>query len=105
MIILFGWRTTTQRVAMLLLLCQVCRHRVAHPLDKLTQKFTLFFIPIFPLSTDYRLTCTACGVSQLIASNMVPELMAHQIVQTSSGAITTDAAATSSLEPSSSPAE
>jgi zinc-ribbon family len=87
--IIFGWRTAVHRIAMLLLLCQVCGNRAAHPLDKLVEKFTLFFIPVFPLSTSYRLTCTACGVSQAIAPSAVPELMAYRIVQPSPGAVAT----------------
>jgi hypothetical protein len=77
MFIIFGWRTTMRRVAMLTLLCHVCRNQAAHPLDKLTKKFSLFFIPVFPFSTRYQLTCTACGTSQPVMKDTARELIAH----------------------------
>ncbi|SCE88258.1 hypothetical protein GA0074695_1859 [Micromonospora viridifaciens] len=77
MFIVFGWRTAARRVAMLSLLCHVCRQQAAHPLDKLTKKFTLFFIPVLPLSTTYQLTCVACGTSQPVMKDAAEQLIAH----------------------------
>jgi hypothetical protein len=76
-LIIIGWRSSVVRVAMLTLLCHFCGRQGAHSLDKLSKKFTLFFVPLFPISTNYVLTCAACGVSQPVMKHMARRLIEH----------------------------
>lgn len=77
MLIIFGWRSSVARVAMVTLLCHLSQRPAAHPLDKVTRKLTLFFVPLFPISTRYVLTCTACGFSQRVTKSDAENLVAR----------------------------
>ncbi|MCW2804531.1 MAG: hypothetical protein QOF52_1436 [Propionibacteriaceae bacterium] len=41
--------------------CERCGRQAAHQLVKRVRRFTVFFIPLIPISTRYLDTCTACG--------------------------------------------
>jgi hypothetical protein len=41
--------------------CEHCHQQAAHHLIKRTRKITLFFVPLFPVSTRYLDVCTFCG--------------------------------------------
>ena len=45
----------------LMYVCEVCGNNAAHRLVKRVRKFTLFFIPLFPVGTTYTDDCAACG--------------------------------------------
>ncbi|MEU4742221.1 zinc-ribbon domain-containing protein [Actinosynnema sp. NPDC023658] len=60
--VIFGFRTKVFVLAVLTLLCPRCGNQAAHPLHKSVTKFTLFFIPLFPVKTKYTTQCTFCGV-------------------------------------------
>jgi hypothetical protein len=62
MIILFGFRTRLKTVVMLMLACRN-GHVAAHRLVKRVRWFTLFFIPVIPLSTKYLTVCSQCGTA------------------------------------------
>ncbi|WP_280241612.1 zinc-ribbon domain-containing protein [Nocardia abscessus] len=57
--------------------CGRCGNPAAHALRKLVTKFTLFFIPLIPLSTKHYLECTWCGASAPIAAPQIPDLLAR----------------------------
>ncbi|MEV0086627.1 zinc-ribbon domain-containing protein [Saccharopolyspora sp. NPDC003752] len=75
--IIWGFRSTVQRLASLLLVCPGCRGTYATTLNKGVTKFTLFFIPLFPTSTRYALTCTWCGTTSPITKEMAEQLQAQ----------------------------
>ncbi|MEU2037980.1 zinc-ribbon domain-containing protein [Nocardia niwae] len=62
---------------MITLLCGRCGNPAAHALRKLVTKFTLFFIPLFPLSTKHHLECTWCGAASPIAAQQLSDLLAR----------------------------
>ncbi|MCC3330719.1 zinc-ribbon domain-containing protein [Nocardia abscessus] len=62
---------------MITLVCGRCGNPAAHALRKLVTKFTLFFIPLIPLSTKHYLECTWCGASSPIAAPQIPDLLAR----------------------------
>jgi hypothetical protein len=65
-LLIWGWRRYTQQLLMTMLVCNNCHNPAAHALRKFTTKFTLFFIPLFPVSSRFHLQCTYCGfVSEL----------------------------------------
>ncbi|MBC3844019.1 zinc-ribbon domain-containing protein [Streptacidiphilus sp. 4-A2] len=59
--IIFGTRRYLYQLAMVVLLCGRCGNSAAHALRRRVVKFTLFFIPLFPVSSKYTTQCTACG--------------------------------------------
>jgi len=61
MIILFGFRRKSSRLATIFVMCARCSTPAAHALTRSRRYFTLFFIPIIPLGTKYFTTCTMCG--------------------------------------------
>jgi len=61
MFLLFGVRIANDLLATLVYGCDRCGQNAAHHLMKRTRKITLFFVPLFPLSTRYVDTCTHCG--------------------------------------------
>lgn len=66
MFILFGTKGYREVLGVITLVCQFCGQPAAQRLEKWTTKFTLFFIPLFRVSTRYGLQCSRCATeSQL----------------------------------------
>ncbi len=61
--IIFGTRTTVRLLAMLNFVCGRCGNPSAHRIEERVRKFTLFFIPLFPIGGRRTYgTCTYCGL-------------------------------------------
>ncbi|WP_201298126.1 zinc-ribbon domain-containing protein [Nocardia sp. CY41] len=80
--LIWGWQKRIHTLAMITLLCGRCGNPAAHALRKLVTKFTLFFIPLFPLSTKHHLECTWCGASSPVAAPQLPDLLARANAET-----------------------
>ena len=65
--IIFGFRTSVTQLAMLTMVCAVCGNPAAQSLTRRTTKFTVFFIPLFPVRTTYGVQCTFCGANRSVA--------------------------------------
>ena len=66
------------QLAMLNLLCSFCGNPSAHSLRKRVTKFTLFFIPLFPvMPAKHLLQCTFCGASSETTQENAEQLMAQ----------------------------
>jgi hypothetical protein len=61
MLIIFGMRTRVKNMGTLLVVCRLCNTPAANRVVRVERWFTLFFIPLIPISKKYRLTCTFCG--------------------------------------------
>ena len=48
-------------MATLTFLCETCGNNAPHQLIRRVNRFSLFFIPLFPISTRYLDACGACG--------------------------------------------
>ncbi len=79
--IIFGTKGYLYQLAILTLLCGQCGNPSAHTLSKRVTKFTLFFIPLFPVSTKYATQCTFCGAQHKIGKEQADQLQ----VQAASG--------------------
>jgi hypothetical protein len=77
MIILFGTKGYLYQLAILTLVCGHCGNPAAHTLRKRVTKFTLFFVPLFPVSTKYTTQCTFCGAEQKITKEQADQLLAQ----------------------------
>ena len=63
MLLIWGYRTRVLQLAMVTFLCGRCSNPSAHALRKAVTKFTLFFIPLFPINVKYTTQCTFCGAT------------------------------------------
>lgn len=59
--IVFGTRRTVTQLALVVLTCANCHRSAAGAIIKAVTKFTLFFIPLFPVRVRHATQCTACG--------------------------------------------
>ncbi len=75
--IIFGTKGYLYQLAMLTLLCGQCGNPSAHALRKRVTKFTLFFVPLFPVSTKYVTQCTFCGAERRLERAEAERLQAQ----------------------------
>lgn len=61
MLVILGTKRYREVLSVLTLVCRFCGSPAAHRLEELTTKFTLFFIPLFTVSTSYRMQCAMCA--------------------------------------------
>lgn len=61
MLLIFGTKAYRDIRGVVTLVCQVCGHPAAHRLERLTTRFTLFFIPLFTVSSRYGMQCAMCS--------------------------------------------
>lgn len=61
MFLLFGTRVSATLLAVVSFACGYCGQTVPQRVSKLSNKFTLFFIPLFPISSRHQVQCTNCG--------------------------------------------
>jgi hypothetical protein len=59
--LIFGLGVTETLLATMVFVCETCGNNAAHHLFRRVRKFSLFFIPLFPVGTRYVDSCTACG--------------------------------------------
>ncbi|WP_181767741.1 zinc ribbon domain-containing protein [Streptomyces albidus (ex Kaewkla and Franco 2022)] len=76
--LIFGTSTKMLQLAMLNLLCAFCGNPSAHSLRKRVTKFSLFFIPLFPIApAKHYLQCTFCGGASEITKENAEQLIAQ----------------------------
>jgi hypothetical protein len=78
--IIFGTRGYVIQLAILTFVCGNCGNPAAHTLRKYVTKFTLFFIPLFPVSTKFRTQCTFCGIEHRIPKEQAEAMLAQPAV-------------------------
>ncbi|WP_197359807.1 zinc-ribbon domain-containing protein, partial [Streptomyces clavuligerus] len=80
--IIFGTKGYLHQLAILTLVCGSCGNPSAHTLRKRVTKFTLFFVPLFPVSTKYGTQCTFCAAEQKLTAEQADQLLAQQAAGT-----------------------
>jgi hypothetical protein len=73
--ILFGFRSFVKALAVLTTMCQRCRHQAAQRVVQRSRWFTLFFIPVIPVSFTRYTVCTRCGVTLKISKDDAQRLV------------------------------
>ncbi|MFF6879828.1 zinc-ribbon domain-containing protein [Streptomyces sp. NPDC012474] len=81
--IIFGTKGYLYQLAILTLVCGQCGNPAAHTLRKRVTKFTLFFVPLFPISTKYLTQCTFCGAEQKVTGEQAEQLQSQSTSGTS----------------------
>jgi len=62
-LLIFGVRRRGYRMANVFAMCGVCHTPAAQAIARVKTFFTFFFIPLIPLGSKYRSTCTLCGAT------------------------------------------
>lgn len=75
--IIFGTKGYLYQLAIVTLVCGGCGNPAAHSLRKKVTKFSLFFVPLFPISTSYQTQCTFCGTEHKVPKEQADGLLAH----------------------------
>ncbi|OEU91379.1 zinc-ribbon domain-containing protein [Streptomyces oceani] len=76
--IIFGTSSKTVQLAMLNLLCAFCGNPSAHALRKRITRFSLFFVPLFPvMPAKHHLQCTFCGAQSDVSKEDAQQLLAQ----------------------------
>ena len=70
----FGHRTVKKYGQAAAAICGRCNNNVNRELVKITNWFTLFFIPIIPYKTRYYLSCPICGEAMELSKEEFFEL-------------------------------
>jgi uncharacterized Zn finger protein len=60
-ILLFGTRLSSTVIAIVSFVCPFCSKDAAQRVIRLVNRFTVFFVPLFPVSTRFVNECTNCG--------------------------------------------
>jgi len=60
-VLIVGMSMKTVLLALLTYVCERCGTTAPHEVTRQVRRITVFFIPLFPVSTKHRDTCTACG--------------------------------------------
>ena len=53
MVLILGFRVYSQLLATVAYVCENCGQHAGHSVTKRVRRFTLFFLPLFPVSTRY----------------------------------------------------
>lgn len=77
MIILFGTRGRVRTVGNLTMQCPFCGVTCAQALREARRFFTLFFIPIIPISHNSALVCSSCGQGRKIDKPQAEQMKAY----------------------------
>jgi hypothetical protein len=88
MFLIFGIKRLNRRLATMLAICGQCTTPAAQVIVRTSTWFSLFFIPVIPLGSKYRSTCTLCGVSVKLDKAQALQMVAaaQQVATQSSGA-------------------
>ena len=72
--IIWGIRWTAVILGQLLYACSHCQKQTMHSAIVRKGKFTLFFIPIFPVGRQYMISCNLCGLRLRAVGNLEAQL-------------------------------
>lgn len=79
--IIWGFRQNVHQLGMATYLCGQCSNPTAHALRKAVSKFTLFFIPLFPINIKYFTQCTFCGSTNRLTKEQAEQVQAQNVGQ------------------------
>lgn len=63
MFLIFGTRAVETLIVLVSFVCPHCGTDAQQRVSKLANKFALFFVPLFTISTKYYVACSHCGVA------------------------------------------
>ena len=69
MMLIFGLRTVIHRIGVLTGVCRRCGNTAAQVLTRRVTRFSLFFVPLFPVRIRYGMQCALCGAAYEISKD------------------------------------
>lgn len=81
MLILFGTRRSSQNLGRAVHPCARCQQQAWFNYTRTSSYFTLFFIPLIPLSSTTIAMCTSCGLQQPVPNATADQTLAHARMQ------------------------
>jgi len=75
-ILLFGTRASETLLTVVAFVCGFCGRDVPQRVVKLVNRFTLFFVPLFPVSTRHFVQCSNCGGTTALSREQADNAMA-----------------------------
>jgi hypothetical protein len=78
-IVIFGIRRRAHRMATVFALCRLCGSPAAQAITRVRTFFSLFFVPVIPLGSTYRSTCTLCGRAVKLSRADAEQLVAQDL--------------------------
>ena len=75
--IIWGWRRYVHTIAMITFVCGQCGNPAAHALRRFVTKFTLFFVPLFPVHRRFEVQCTFCGATGKVTRDQAEAMRAQ----------------------------
>ena len=76
MFFLFGTRRKAKVLGQMERRCSKCTKPTMHSAIESRQWFTLFFIPVIPLASNYAVCCNLCGLTQKASPELKEQLSA-----------------------------
>jgi hypothetical protein len=76
-LIIWGLRSYARLLGIVTLTCGHCHNPAAHRLEEVVRRFTLFFVPLFPVGRKTLMTCTYCGMTSLLLPDQVQHLLTY----------------------------
>lgn len=76
--LIFGIAGYAKVLGQMMALCGRCHNHAAHVVVKRGSKFSLFFIPLFPVSGRYQLECSICGQARSLTKQEAESLAAGE---------------------------
>ncbi|WP_067701831.1 hypothetical protein [Nocardia jejuensis] len=73
--LIFGFQRRLFTLTTLTAFCGACKYTCPHGLRKFVTKFTLLFVPLFPINTERYLECERCGVRSHLPARDIPKLV------------------------------
>ncbi len=80
MFFLFGVRTKSQALGQFERPCVKCARPTMHAAIEAKRRFTLFFIPVIPLGTNYATRCGVCGLALKSTAEIKNQLTASKVM-------------------------
>ncbi|WP_460742660.1 zinc-ribbon domain-containing protein [Mariniluteicoccus endophyticus] len=74
--LIFGFSSYAKVLGVMMSLCGRCGNNAAHHVVRRGTKFSLFFIPLIPLSSRYALECSICGQARALTKQEAASLAA-----------------------------
>lgn len=81
--VVWGWRRTVRRLGVVMTACRTCGQGV-HSVYREVTKFSLFWVPLFPIRVRYSLLCASCAQAVGASPYPIARSDAERLVATAS---------------------
>ena len=75
MILVWGIKSYVRLLGIMTFVCGACHNPAAQRVEQLVRKFTLFWIPLFPIKRQTHVTCTFCGTTIALTKDQAAALL------------------------------